>query len=43
MLHVNFICFVEENNIFFRLCLCILENGTIESDCPTCMQESYEI
>ena len=38
---LNIICFVENNNIFLRFCLCIFESDTVKSDCP--LQENYEI
>ena len=30
---LNIICFVEKNNIFLRLCLCIFKSHTVKSDC----------
>ena len=33
-LALNIICFVENNNIFFRFCLCIFESDTVQIDCP---------
>ena len=31
---LNIICFVENNNIFLRFCLCIFGSDTVKSDCP---------
>ena len=41
MLTLNIINFVEKNNTFLRICLCIFESATVKSDCP--MQENCEI
>ena len=38
---LNFICFVEKDNIFLRFCLIIFESDTVKSEYP--MQENYEI
>ena len=30
----NLTYFVEKNNIFLRICLCIFESDAVKSDCP---------
>ena len=33
-LTLNTICFVENNNIFLKFCLCNFESDTVKSGCP---------